>query len=176
MILLAVCLVLIATILAGYVKTIFGGTGILVNVAVQGNLADVTKQSRRGILISNSPHGAKREGKMELLNKLEEIKQLGSYAVDFMFGEDIGCDDSDVPKLERRARILFHPVGCLGEVRIMFIGKVKDLLEFDFKTKPKQISNPPKREEFEKNGYYIWGTERSVETILEKPFFGQWND
>ena len=109
-----------------------------------------------------------------MFEKLEEIKQMGNYAVDLMFGEDIGCDDSDVPMMERQVRVIFHPVGCLGEVRVMWKGTAQTFLEFDFKNKPTRISNPPKREEYSEDGYYIWGTEGSVDKILEKPFFGNW--
>ena len=111
---------------------------------------------------------------MKLLEKLEEIKQMGNYAVNLFYGEDIGADDSDIPQKDRRAVICFVPVGCLGEVRIMWRGKIAGLLKYDFKTKPTKISNPPKREEYKDDGYYIWGTERSVDSILDKPFFGKW--
>ncbi len=109
-----------------------------------------------------------------LLNKLEEIKQLGAYGMCLMFGEDVGCDDSDVPTLDRRTQLMFTPVGCLGEVRMLWVGRMKDFLMFNFKTKPKVISNPPKPEEWKDDGYYIWGTDSGVEYILRTPFFGEW--
>ena len=111
---------------------------------------------------------------MELLDKLEEIKQMGNYSVSVHYGEGTGCDDSDVQKLERSITILFSPVGCLGEVRVMYKGHVKEALTFNFKKKPKKISNPPEPDEIRDDGYYIWGTERSIDNILEKPFHGEW--
>jgi hypothetical protein len=105
---------------------------------------------------------------MDLLNKLEEIKRLGNYAVNLAYGEDIGCDDLDVRKEERRIILIASPVGFLGELRIMWRGKLKDFLQFDFKNKPLQISNPPKIEEYEKGGYFIWGTESAVDHYFNK--------
>ena len=37
-----------------------------------------------------------------MIEKLEEIKKIGAYAVNVFFGEDIGWDDMDVPTEERR--------------------------------------------------------------------------
>ena len=94
---------------------------------------------------------------MKLLEKLEAIKQLAHYAVNFTYGEGVGCDDSDVKPMERNVVLVMTPVGCLGSKRKMWRGKMKDFLKFDFKSEPKEISNPPKREEYEDGGYFIWG-------------------
>ena len=110
-----------------------------------------------------------------LEDKLEEIKQLGSYDVTLYYGESVGCDDSEVERRKRNVRIIFYPVGVLGEARIMFFGTLGNFLNFDLKTKPNVISNPPK-EEYEAGGYFIWGVEKSVENVLEKPFHGQWTE
>jgi hypothetical protein len=107
-------------------------------------------------------------------NKLEEIKQMGNYNVQLWFGEGIGCDDSSVVLMERKVMVMFSPVGCLGETRIFYKGSLKHFLEFNFKTKPIKLHNPPKKKEYEEDGYYIWGTERSIDDILKKPFFGKW--
>jgi len=100
--------------------------------------------------------------------KLEQIKQLGNYAVQLFFGEDIGCDDLDVLLEERNLQVVYRPVGYLGEIIILWRGKVKDFKEFDFSTKPLKISNPPKKEECKENGFYFWGTDRNVENFLNK--------
>lgn len=110
----------------------------------------------------------------KLQDKLEEIKQMGNYSVSLNYGEDVGCDDSSVPQLERRIMVIFYPVGCLGETKIMYKGALSDFLAFNLKTRPKTINNPPKREEYEDGGYFIWGTEKSVAGILDKPFHGGW--
>ena len=111
---------------------------------------------------------------MEFLGRLEEIKKMGNYSLSLHYGEGMGCDDSDVPIFARSIKIIFSPVGCLGEVRIMYKGTVGKAMSFNFKTKPTKISNPPTNKEYEADGYYIWGTERSVDTILEKPYHGGW--
>jgi hypothetical protein len=49
------------------------------------------------------------------------------YALTLIYGEDIGCDDSDVPQPERRVKLLGHPVGCLGEARPIFAGTLAEL-------------------------------------------------
>ncbi|MFH1527751.1 MAG: hypothetical protein ABIG69_14060 [Bacteroidota bacterium] len=103
---------------------------------------------------------------MELLKKLEEIKQIGNYAVNIMYGEDIGCDDSGVEPEERRIVLVASPVGFVGELRIMWRGIVKDFLKFDFKSKAHKISNPPERKEYEDGGFFVWGTESSTEHYL----------
>lgn len=106
---------------------------------------------------------------MDLLEKLEEIKQVRNYAVNLTYGEDIGCDDLDVKPMERRVILFVTPIGCIGEGRMMWRGKVKDFLEFDFKKQiPTVIDNPPKSEQYEKNGYYLWGTPEGVNVILDK--------
>ena len=110
-----------------------------------------------------------------MFKKLEEIKKIGAYNVQLYYGENIGCDDSGVKPEERSVIVLFYPVGALGEVKIMWRGRAKNFDSFDFKTKPKPISNPPKEDEYKNDGYYIFGVERSVLGILNKPFFEKWN-
>jgi len=102
---------------------------------------------------------------MDLLKKLEEIKQLGFYDVSFYYGEGIGCDDLEVHPSKRKARFIGVPVGCIGSAKIMYLGKIEDFLEFNFMSKPKTISNPPSDEECENDGYYIWGTEEGLDAI-----------
>lgn len=97
-----------------------------------------------------------------MIEKLEEIKKLGAYAVDIFFGEDIGCDDMDVPTDERRTRLIYTPAGYLGGRRVLWLGKYKDFIAFDFAQVPKQISNPPQKEEYEGGGYFAWGAELDV--------------
>ena len=100
----------------------------------------------------------------KLLAKLEEIKQSGAYAITLSFGEDVGCDDCDVPLMDRRTIVIWCPVGCLGEVKKMFYGKMKDFLALDISQRPKPLTNPPKEEYYKQGGYFAWGTERMVET------------
>jgi len=102
-----------------------------------------------------------------MLEKLEQIKQLGAYSVNVHFGEGEGADDSDIPTMERSIKCISSPVGYLGSMRAMFKGTVKSFLEFDFKTEPKLISNPPQREEYEDDGFYCWGSDSSVEMYKE---------
>lgn len=87
---------------------------------------------------------------------LEAIKQNGAYQVMCCYGEGVGCDDSGVK--DRHVRIIWYPVGCLGEVRCMWHGKISDARDFDFCTaKPMRVSNPPMKEEIDGNGYWAWG-------------------
>lgn len=109
-----------------------------------------------------------------VFKKLEEIKQMGAYSVGLWYGEGDGCDDSDIEPSKRKVVVLFTPVGCLGEVKILWKGIASDFEKFNLKKKPTKISNPPQEYEYKKDGYYIWGTESGVETIIEKPFFGKW--
>ena len=113
---------------------------------------------------------------MKLQDKLEEIKQMGNYAVSFYYGEDIGADDMNIPQGERNIKIIFSPVGYLGKTRIMFIGTLDGALSFNFRTKPTLISNPPETKECENGGYFIWGTDQSVKRILDNPFHGKWEE
>lgn len=106
---------------------------------------------------------------MELLKKLEEVKQLGSYDVSLTYGEGVGCDDNDVPAIERSVTLLLVPVGCVGEARVVWKGKMGEFLEYDFRgIKPKLLSNPPSKEEQEEitgGGYFLFGTERALENL-----------
>ena len=102
---------------------------------------------------------------MDFLEKLEAFKQKGVYSVSVMYGEGTGCDDSDVPPLERSLRIVGEPVGYLGSLRVMFKGSVRDFLDMDLNTPLKQVSNPPKREEYEDNGFYYWGSDESIKQV-----------
>lgn len=87
---------------------------------------------------------------------LEAIKQNGAYQVICYYGEGIGCDDSSVK--DRNVRIIWYPVGYLGEVCCMWHGKLSTARDFDFCTaKPAWVSNPPKEEEIEGCGYWAWG-------------------
>lgn len=97
-----------------------------------------------------------------ILDKLEEIKQLGNYSVTLYYGEDIGCDDLDIPQNDRKIIILAVPVGYVGEVRILYRGSVSSVLAFDFSSEPRKLNNPPKREDYSKEGYYAWGTDGTI--------------
>lgn len=109
---------------------------------------------------------------MEFLEKIEEFKQSGMYSVTIWYGEDVGADDSDIPVNERRFRLMAVPVGHLGEVKVLYEGTVKSFIDFDFKNKPTILGNPPSEESInnmkKKGGYYILGTERSVEDFMTK--------
>lgn len=96
-----------------------------------------------------------------MVKKLEEIKSSGAYALNVTFGEDIGCDDFDVKTEDRQILCIWTPVGCVGENRCLWTGKYSDFLEFDPRSKPEIISNPPKREEYKNTGFYIWGADIS---------------
>jgi len=103
---------------------------------------------------------------MKLLNKLEDFKKVGMYDVSLVYGENIGCDDLDIEMMKRSVKVFGTPVGVLGEAKTMFIGNVDSFLEFDVTTVPNRISNPPKREEYKEKGFYIWGTDSAVDSIL----------
>jgi hypothetical protein len=102
---------------------------------------------------------------MDLLKKLEEVKQLGCYSVNLVYGEGDGCDDSDVPMEERRIQLVCSPVGYLGSMRAYYKGTVKSFLEFDFSSTPTLVSNPPDKDQMEEDGLYCWGTEQSVDAF-----------
>ncbi|MGG3986972.1 hypothetical protein [Bacillus smithii] len=104
---------------------------------------------------------------MKLQDVLEKFKQQGNYAVSLYYGENIGCDDLDIPQDERKIKIVMLPVGYLGEIRKLVVTNLKELENFDFEQKPKVISNPPKYDEYSSNGVYIWGTEDSIKKYLE---------
>lgn len=105
---------------------------------------------------------------MILEEKLEELKQIGIYAIQLWFGEDVGCDDLSVPLVDRRIVVMGFPVGCLGSTKVLFKGKLKELLSFDFYTKPKILPNPPETEDWDGGGWFIWGTEDSVKEMAER--------
>lgn len=98
-----------------------------------------------------------------LEQKLEEVKQLGAYSVNLFFGEGEGSDDSNIPMMKREVKMICQPVGYLGSMRALFKGTLEEFLEFDLSQEPKQISNPPKREEYEESGWYCWGTDSAIE-------------
>jgi hypothetical protein len=102
---------------------------------------------------------------MDFLEKLEALKQKGVYSINVHYGEGTGCDDSDVPMLERLVQITGEPVGYLGSLRILFKGSVRDFLDMDLNMPIKNISNPPLREEYQDNGFYFWGSESAVAQV-----------
>jgi hypothetical protein len=102
-----------------------------------------------------------------MVTTLEKIKQNGAYAINVTFGEGIGCDDSDVPTNDRGIICIYTPVGCLGSNRVMWKGKYSDFIKFDFSSKPEIISNPPKREEYENGGFFIWGADLKKERAAD---------
>ncbi|MEE5181113.1 hypothetical protein JDW21_19245 [Bacillus subtilis] len=105
---------------------------------------------------------------MKLQDVLEKFKQQGNYAVSLYYGESVGCDDSSVPQDEREIKIAMSPVGYLGEVRKLVVTNLKELENFDFEQEAKIISNPPQHDEYSENGVYVWGTERSLKSYLER--------
>ena len=105
---------------------------------------------------------------MNLQEKLEEFKQVGMYGVCCYFGEDVGCDDSEVPLNDRNFKVIAYPVGVLGEAKVFYKGTVGSFLDFNVKSKPMRISNPPNRPEYDNDGYYAWGTDDAMETILSR--------
>lgn len=103
----------------------------------------------------------------KFLAKLEELKQKGVYGISIWFGERVGCDDMDVPTAERSLKVIFYPVGCLGEAKGFFKTTVGKFLEHDLKN-PRKISNPPKEEEIKEDGFYMWGTDRGIDEIIKR--------
>ncbi len=88
---------------------------------------------------------------------LEEWKQFGLYALNLFYGEDIGCDDSDCPQEDRRVRVMGCPVGCLGEAKVLWCGKLAEFRAFDPKaTRPEELGNPP-GPKAHSEGWFIWG-------------------
>jgi len=102
---------------------------------------------------------------MDFLEKLEALKQKGVYSVTVNYGERTGCDDHDVPVMERSIFVIGEPVGYLGSLRVIYKGTVKSFLELDLSAPLTQISNPPLREEYEEPGFYYWGTEESIAQV-----------
>jgi len=98
-----------------------------------------------------------------MIEKLEEIKQQGNYAINVYYGENIGCDDLSVPIMEREVKVIYVPVGYLGELRKLWRGSYKDFLKFDINQEPKIINNPPQSNEYTDAGFYMWGTDRAIE-------------
>lgn len=94
-----------------------------------------------------------------LENVLEELKQIGNYAITVYYGEDIGADDSDIPQEKRKIKIVMSPVGFLGSVRVLWVGTLITMQNFNFRRIPKELSNPPANKDIERNGLYVWGTE-----------------
>jgi hypothetical protein len=105
---------------------------------------------------------------MELLQKLEAFKQKGAYGMVLTYGEGVGYDDHEESSKSRSFSILCSPVGYLGEAKAYYKGTVEDFLNFDLDTEPTLLSNPPKREDIEKPGFYYWGTDRSLEIKGER--------
>ncbi len=104
-----------------------------------------------------------------MIKKLEALKQIGMYAVSLYFGSrGIGCDDLDVPMMDRELTMIAAPVGCLGETKLMFKGTVQEFMDFNFSQEPLIVSNPPKEVEYKNGGYFLWGTESSVEGIQKR--------
>jgi hypothetical protein len=98
---------------------------------------------------------------------LEEIKQMGHYAVSAFFGEDIGCDDLDVSLDERRLQVRAVPVGYLGEIRRIWVGTFAELKAADLAAVPTRLSNPPAKLP-EEPGVYAWGTDSSMDDFMAK--------
>ena len=104
-----------------------------------------------------------------LITKLEKFKRLGMYAVGLNYGsQDVGCDDIGEDVNDRQVQLLGWPVGTLGSAKVMFVGSMEELLDFNFDCRPKTISNPPKRIEYKDGGYYVWGTESGVESVMKR--------
>lgn len=102
-----------------------------------------------------------------MIKKLEEIKKIGAYAVSVFYGEEMGCDDMDVPTMDRHIQVVYSPVGFLGGIRVIWKGKMKDFLNFDFHTKPNKANNPPK-EVANMDGFFAWGSDGSIDDFLNK--------
>lgn len=107
----------------------------------------------------------------EFLQKLEQLKLIGFYAISFYYGEGIGADDLGVPVLERSVKLFGTPIGCLGETRVCYSGNVKSLLAFDFKKPPTVLSNTDATDRYERisvGGWFLWGTDQGVEAIVKR--------
>jgi hypothetical protein len=103
-----------------------------------------------------------------MIQKLEEIKKIGAYAMSIFYGEDIGYDDMGVSVDERHIQVSYSPVGFLGEIRILWKGKMKDFLAFDFRSVPTKVNNPPIEIQSISAGFFAWGTDNSIEDYMKK--------
>jgi hypothetical protein len=101
-----------------------------------------------------------------LQDVLEQIKSYGSYGISLMFGDDIGCDDSDIKILDRNVKVWWCPVGVIGEARILLRGNLNFVLSSDIgELKLKKVSNPPKDNEIKGSGLFIWGSDRILKGV-----------
>ncbi len=111
---------------------------------------------------------------MKFLKKLEEIKQTVCYAVSVFYGEGVGCDDMDVPIEDRLIRVGWAPAGVLGSARMLFVGSVKDFLDFDVTSKkPEVVDNPPSHTVSQTPGFYLWGTDKALGVLRKRDEDGQ---
>lgn len=100
---------------------------------------------------------------------LEEFKQAGHYGVQVYFGENIGCDDFDVPMEERSLTITGVPVGVLGGARVLWKGNLVKARAFSFSnSSPVQVSNPPGYGEISDHGFYVWGSDSAINSLVNR--------
>lgn len=108
-----------------------------------------------------------------MLEALERFKKGGYYSVNLNYGEGMGCDDMDVPMVERKIRLFASPIGVLGSVRVCWIGKVRAFIDFDFNYKPIIFENPPNEDQrrmISIGDYTVWaawGDPDSIQRMFE---------
>jgi hypothetical protein len=74
----------------------------------------------------------------------------------------------DVPVDERRIQVVYSPVGFLGSIRVLWKGKMKDFLAFDFYSTPTKVSNPPTEIQGISTGFFAWGSDDSIGDYMKK--------
>ena len=106
----------------------------------------------------------------DLTDVLEDVKQMGNYAVMLYYGENVGADDSDVPPGERRTLIVSYPVGYLGGLKFAVAGKRDEVITMNIKDAvPQVLPNPPGDSlQREHTGVFIWGPEDNVQRYLNR--------
>jgi hypothetical protein len=120
-------------------------------------------------------YGLNKMKKKNLQDVLEEIKQYGSYAIQLMFGADIGADDSDIKLMNREIRIWWVPVGTTGEAKALLKFKhLSDLLSKNIGEMAFLKIPNPQRKFYADDGLYIWGTERTMKDIPDNLKLKNW--
>lgn len=78
---------------------------------------------------------------LPLATKIEEFKQLGVSHVQLHWGDDLGLDQN-VPMQERRVKLTGVPSEFYGKVKLLWAGRLVDLLQADFSKMPETLTVP----------------------------------
>jgi hypothetical protein len=108
---------------------------------------------------------------LPLASKIEEFKQLRVGHVQLHYGDDHGLDWL-VPIQERHVKLTGVPLEFYGKAKLLWAGRLIDLVQFDFSRPPEKLPYPLNESDIlraeAEGGWFVFGDPQMTQQLLDR--------